>query len=128
MNSEKQMSEIHGYDMYLCPVEKTLELIRGRWKPVILYLIQHDINRFTLLNDNMPRISRKVLTGQLRELEKQNLIIRQTRTGNNSREVVYSLTEKGRSVRNLIDEIFFWGLNNLLDEKTRETVKSFMIS
>lgn len=43
-------------------------------KPIILYLIQRDINRFGVLRRSMPKISKKVLTEQLRELENDDLI------------------------------------------------------
>lgn len=76
----------------------------------------------------MPRISRKILTEQLRELEKQNLIAREVQAGKMPREIVYSLTEKGVSLRNLIDRIFAWGMENLLDEESREVAKKLIIA
>jgi DNA-binding HxlR family transcriptional regulator len=118
----------HGYDTYSCPVSQTLELISGRWKPIILYLIQHDINRFGLLYKKMPKISKKVLTEQLRELEKQDLIDREVRVSKYPQEVVYSLTEKGSSLRKLIDQIFYWGTDNLLDEESQKKAGSLSMN
>ena len=63
----------------LCPIEDLLVLIGGRWKPVILWWLR-DIKvplRFTILRTKMPRISQKVLTKQLRELERDGLIKKQ---------------------------------------------------
>jgi DNA-binding HxlR family transcriptional regulator len=63
----------------LCPIEELLVLIGGRWKPVILWwLLSNKVPlRFTILRAKMPRISQKVLTQQLRELERDGLIKRQ---------------------------------------------------
>ncbi len=118
----------NGYDTYSCPVSKTIELISGRWKPIILYLIEHDINRFGLLQKKMPKISKKILTEQLRELEKQDLINREVRVSKYPQEVFYSLTNKGSSLRKLIDQIFYWGTDNLLDEELRKMAKILVIN
>ena len=115
------------YDSYACPVGKTIELISGRWKPIILYLIQHDINRFGLMQKRMPKISKKVLTEQLRDLEKEGLIDRDVRVSKHPQEIFYSLTHKGSSLRELIDQIFNWGVINLLDETSRRMAESLVL-
>jgi len=122
------MMETNKYDSYSCPVGKTIGLISGRWKPIILYLIQHDINRFGLLQKSMPKISRKVLTEQLRDLEDQGLIHREVRVSSHPQEVFYFLTEKGSSLRELIDQIFNWGTANILDEPSRKMVTNLLIN
>ncbi|MDR6944807.1 winged helix-turn-helix transcriptional regulator [Mucilaginibacter pocheonensis] len=119
--------EAKEYDTYSCPVGKTIELISGRWKPIILYLVQHDINRFGLLQKRMPKISRKVLTEQLREMENQGLIEREIRVSSYPQEVFYFLTEKGSSLRGLIDQIFNWGIVNLLDDPSRKRAMDLVI-
>lgn len=116
------------YDTYSCPVSKTIELISGRWKPIILYLLQHDVNRFGLLQKKMPRISKKVLTEQLRDLEAHGLINREVRVSKYPQEVVYSLTQSGSSLRDLIDQIFNWGVANLLNEQSRNMIKELLIT
>ncbi len=85
----------------------------GRWKPIILYLIRNDINRFGLLQKSMPLISKKVLTNQLRELERDKLISREVIEAKHPQIVVYHLTDLGRSLRLLIDEMVQWGVENL---------------
>lgn len=116
-----------GYDTYSCPVGMTIELIGGRWKPIILYLIQHGVNRFGLLQKQMPKISRKVLTEQLRDLEEHGLISRDIRKSKHPQEVVYDLTASGTSLRELIDKIFDWGTTNLLDETSQKMARSMVI-
>ena len=56
-------------DIYQCPVTATLNLIGGKWKPIILYCIRSDTRRFGEIASRIPTISRKVLTDQLKELE-----------------------------------------------------------
>ena len=74
----------------------------------------------------MPLVSKKVLTEQLRELEKQGLIDRDVRVSRHPQEVFYSLTATGASLRKLIDDIFDWGTANLLDEPSREIAGRMM--
>ena len=61
----------------------------------------------------MPSISKKVLAEQLRELEADNLITREVVEAKHPQIVFYHLTEKGKSLRKLIDEMINWGLLNL---------------
>jgi DNA-binding HxlR family transcriptional regulator len=61
----------------------------------------------------MPKISKKVLTNQLRELERDNLISREVKEAKHPQIVVYHLTGKGLSLRGLIDEMIQWGILNL---------------
>ncbi len=118
---------MNGYDAHFCPVSKTLELISGKWKPIILYLVEHNINRFGLLRKKMPRISKKILTEQLRELEEQGLLSREVKVSRHPQEVFYALTDRGVSLRRLIDSVFLWGMNNLLDSGLREEVEIYVI-
>jgi len=106
----------HTYDAGICVMTKINNLISGKWKPIILYLIQHDVNRFGVLKKSMPRISKKVLTNQLRELEQDNLIHRDVKVASAPQIVVYTLTLKGISLRRLIDEMIDWGMEYFKDE------------
>ncbi|UPK67314.1 winged helix-turn-helix transcriptional regulator [Chitinophaga filiformis] len=121
------MMDTNGYDTYSCPVGKTIELISGRWKPIILYLIQHGVNRFGLLEKKMPKISKKVLTEQLRDLENHGLITREIRKSKQPQEIIYGLTASGTSLRELIDKIFDWGITNMLDEASQKRAREMVI-
>ena len=101
------------YDASICIMTEILRLMSGRWKPIILHLIKNDINRFGVMQKSMPLISKKVLTHQLRELEADDLIVRDVIEAKHPQIVIYHLTEKGRALRNLIDEMINWGLLNL---------------
>jgi DNA-binding HxlR family transcriptional regulator len=98
------------FDANICVMTKVVDLLNGRWKPIILYLIQHEINRFGEMKKRMPTISKKVLTHQLREMEKDGLIVRNVMVANAPQVVIYGLTEKGFSVRQLIDHMIQWGM------------------
>lgn len=103
----------HTYDAGICVMTKITNLIGGKWKPIILFLIQHDVNRFGSLKKSMPRISKEVLANQLRELEQDNLIHRDVKVATAPQVVVYSLTPNGISLRKLIDEMIEWALHFL---------------
>lgn len=101
------------YDASICMMTRIFELIGGKWKPLILYLIQQDTNRFGALQRSMPRISKKVLTEQLRELEQDQLIVRRIVVAHPPQIIEYSLTSTGISLRQLIDEMVRWGVAHL---------------
>jgi DNA-binding HxlR family transcriptional regulator len=110
---EDSFSEPLTFDASVCIMTRILGLMSGRWKPIILYLIKNDVNRFGILQKAMPAISKKVLANQLRELQADELISREVLEEKHPQVVVYHLTEKGKSLRSLIDEMINWGLLNL---------------
>ena len=61
---------------YRCGVEVTLEIIGGKWKGVILWHLIHKILRFSQLRRRLPGVTQKMLTQQLRELERDGLVER----------------------------------------------------
>ena len=95
-----------GYS-YSCPVEATLDVIGGKWKGVILYHLV-ETKRFNELQRLIPGVNRRMLTLQLRELERDGLIHREV-----YREVPpkveYSLTEFGQTLSPLILQMRDWG-------------------
>jgi DNA-binding HxlR family transcriptional regulator len=119
--------EFQTYDAGICIMTRVLSLMSGRWKPLILHRIRKDINRFSLLQKSMPKISKKILTEQLRELEKDDLITRTTYGKKAPYIVVYHLTEKGASLRSLMDELFNWGIEYLKEEYDEHLIEQFNI-
>lgn len=97
------------------PVIATLELISGRWKGIILYHLTFGTRRFGEIAVRIPTISRKVLTEQLKDLEKSGLIRREQYKEIPPR-VEYSLTELGNSLSPVFDEMADWGRKNLLSK------------
>ncbi len=99
-----------------CPVSATLKVIGGKWKPLILYFVSVDVNRFGQLQRMMPGCSKRMMTTQLRELEADGIINRKV-YAEVPPKVEYSLTEKGESLRPLFSMLSKWGIENILDPK-----------
>jgi DNA-binding HxlR family transcriptional regulator len=93
---------------YSCAIEITLKVIGGKWKCVILWWLRQETRRFSELKQLMPGITQKVLTQQLRELEADGLICRQTCRDTPPR-VEYSLTPYGETVRPITELMCRWG-------------------
>ncbi|MCB9338581.1 MAG: helix-turn-helix transcriptional regulator [Lewinellaceae bacterium] len=101
-----------------CPVSSTLKLFGGKWKPLILYFISVDVNRFGQLQSMIPDCSKRMMTKQLRELESDGLINRKV-FAEVPPKVIYSLTEKGESLRPIFRELSKWGIKNVLEPLTQ---------
>jgi DNA-binding HxlR family transcriptional regulator len=92
---------------YFCPVDVTLSVIDGKWKPLILCKLGAP-RRFGALQRALPRVSHKVLTQQLRE--GAGLVRRlQSQNGKN---VTYEMTEFGRTLKPSLTALASWGRKN----------------
>jgi DNA-binding HxlR family transcriptional regulator len=87
-----------------CAVEATLDLIDSKWKGVILFHLQSGTQRFGELRKRMPGITQRMLTKQLRALEKDRLVMRKVYAEVPPR-VEYCLSETGESLRPVIDTL-----------------------
>lgn len=85
-----------------------LSVIGGKWKPVILFCIANGVDRFGAMQRTVPGITKQMLTKQLRELEADEVISRKVYAEVPPR-VDYALTDKGRSVLPVIEEMKAWG-------------------
>ena len=95
---------------YQCSMELTLELIGGKWKSLILYhLGQNNTLRFNELKKKLPKVTQKMLTQQLRELEAGGLINRYIYS-QIPPKVEYSLTPFGNGLLPILDSLCQWGL------------------
>ena len=94
---------------YRCPVELSLQVIGGKWKPLILWNLGTDgVLRFNELKRAMPAITQKMLTAQLRELEADGLVQREV-YAQVPPKVEYSLSELGQSVMPVMRQLCDWG-------------------
>src|SRR6516225_7148403 len=108
----------HAYDCAVgCPVEATLDLIDGKWKGVILYHLLDDKIRFNELKRRLSRITQRMPTRQLRELEAAGLIHREIYAEVPPR-VEYSLTALGRSLEPVVRVLWSWGDEYLAKRKS----------
>jgi DNA-binding HxlR family transcriptional regulator len=105
----------------LCPFTTTIALIGGRWKSIILYMLSDHTRRFGEIAARMPSISRKVLAEQLKELEADGLINREQFKEIPPR-VEYSLTELGKSLRPIMNDMAIWGQEKIIDAEKLTTV------
>lgn len=98
-----------------CPVEATLFLIGGKYKPLILWhLIERPLH-YMELQRLIPKATPKMLSQQLRDLENCNMIHREV-IPEKPPKTLYSLTEFGRSIIPVLESMCQWGedyLNNL---------------
>jgi DNA-binding HxlR family transcriptional regulator len=96
---------------HICPVETGLELLSGRWKARILWKLYNGTMRFGELRRGLPGITEKMLTQQLRELERDQLITR-TQYPEVPPRVEYALSDFGRSLTPLLEALKAWGTEN----------------
>lgn len=94
---------------YFCSVELALQVIGGKWKPIILWHLRSgESRRFGELRRSMPNVTQKMLTQQLRELEADGLVLRTVHPQVPPR-VEYTLTALGASVLPVLDQLSSWG-------------------
>lgn len=90
----------------------TMSIISGRHKMVILYcLMEFEVVRFNELKRYLKTISDKTLSSNLKELEKDQLIVR-NEYPQIPPKVEYSLSERGRSLMKILDQLCVWGEEN----------------
>lgn len=92
-----------------CPVATTVQLIGNKWKLLILRnLMYKGTQRFGDFLKNIPAISKKVLTDDLRALESDGLVDREVFAEVPPR-VEYSLTSLGKTLKPVLDAMYEWG-------------------
>ncbi len=95
--------------LYYNPVEFAMDRIGGTWKMPILWRLKDKVMRYGELKKDIPRITHKMLTSQLRELEEEGFIHREVYPVVPPK-VEYSITERGRKAIAIIDAIRNYGL------------------
>ena len=95
-------------DLPPCPVETTLTLIGDKWKVLILRDLMEGTKRFGELKKSIGSVTQKVLTQQLRAMEKSGLLTRKVYAEVPPR-VEYTLTETGYSLKPILDAMGNWG-------------------
>lgn len=103
-DKKKEINE----DTYPCPVEVTVDVIGGKWKGLILYHLISGTKRFNELRRLLPKTTQRMLTLQLRELEKDGIIHREVYP-EIPPKVEYSLTNFGETLKPIICLMRDWG-------------------
>jgi DNA-binding HxlR family transcriptional regulator len=97
-----------GRKQVSCPAEITLGVISGRWRLLILQQLYVKVNRFGELHRSLNGISEKVLSQELRELEKRGIIARKA-YAEVPLKVEYSITPLGRRLEAIVNSMHEWG-------------------
>jgi DNA-binding HxlR family transcriptional regulator len=97
---------------YFCPVEGTLDVIGGKWKPLIIWFLRKRVLRFSDIRRSIPGITDVMLTKQLRELEQDGVIKRKVYT-QIPPKVEYSLTPLGKTIIPLLNALCDWAIEHM---------------
>lgn len=100
---------------FTCPVEATISLIGGKYKAVILWHLMNQTLRYSELHRRIPKATDKMLAQQLRELEKDGLILRVVYPVVPPK-TEYSLTAYGKTLTPILDELCKWGEHYLFQD------------
>jgi DNA-binding HxlR family transcriptional regulator len=105
-----------------CDLEKAFEVFAGRWKPAIIYHLRSDERlRFGELRRKLPEVSQRILTSNLRQMERDG-IIQRDEFMEVPRRVEYSLTELGESLTPIMVQVEEWSRRHMARiERYRET-------
>jgi len=95
-------------DLSECPVRVTAEVISGKWKPLIIFSLKSGPLRYGELRRQVPGTTHKVLTQQLRQLERDQIVRRKIYAQVPPR-VEYSLTAYGRTLTPVLESMADWG-------------------
>lgn len=95
-----------------CPIRNTIELIGGKWTFSIIYVLLNGKKRFKELERAIEGINTRMLVKELKMLEENKIIIRKA-YATVPPTVEYSLTEKGKELEPILNQIKLWGKNNI---------------
>jgi DNA-binding HxlR family transcriptional regulator len=113
-------NDVHSSD---CGVAATAEIIAAKWTPLIVHDLSEGPRRFMRLEHACPGISPRTLSERLDMLERQGIVIRRSYPESPPR-VEYELTDKGRALLPIIDEMRRFGRNWLISEPRKTPRKA----
>lgn len=96
-------------ELYHCAMDITMHYIGGKWKTVVLWYLKFETLRFSELKRKMPDITEKMLSIQLKALVEDGLVNRDVYGEKPPIRVEYSLTDFGKTLIPMLDEIAKWG-------------------
>ena len=108
-----------------CPIGGSINIFGGKWKPEILYFLYQSPRRFNELRRLIPKVTQRMLTQQLRELERDGIISRQQYL-EIPPKVIYSMTDLGLSLIPIFNKLEEWNSKNMKKvEKARALYDTF---
>jgi DNA-binding HxlR family transcriptional regulator len=110
---EKIIQKYHSADE--CPITATIDVVGGKWKPPIIWLLLKGPMRFGELHKTIPTMALKVLSRTLKELEADGIVIRKAYPEIPPR-VEYSLSQKGESLRQIMTLMSDWSRKFIMSE------------
>ena len=108
MKSSSPEESAHDPLLVECAVRAAIEVIKGRWKPSILFLLKDEPKRFSELQAALGTVSAQALTAQLKQLEGDGIISREVFADVPVR-VEYRITEFGATLSTVMDQLDEWG-------------------
>lgn len=113
--SMKKFEESDFRDIKSTPFGYTLSVIGGKWKMIIMfYLVEYEVLRYGELKRCIGQISDKILNSTLKEMEKDEIIVRKEYK-EIPPKVEYYLSERGKSLMTILESMCEWGENNHLE-------------
>jgi DNA-binding HxlR family transcriptional regulator len=109
IKGKEYIVKMHG-QTYHCAMDITMDYIGGKWKTVVLWYLRNRTMRFGELKKQIPEITEKMLSIQLKALEEDGVIQREVFPEVPLR-VEYSLTEFGKTLVPVLEAIAKWGRN-----------------
>jgi DNA-binding HxlR family transcriptional regulator len=104
----KKENNNEASEFIACPITVALKVIGGKWKVIILYILRDGTLRFGEIRKKIPKITQKMLTQQLRELESDGLITREVYP-EVPPKVEYSTTDLAQELSPILDDLCSWG-------------------
>ena len=90
-----------------CPIVNAMKILGGKWKLPILFRLMSGQKRFSTLSTLIPSVSRKVLSDQLKQMEKDGLVVRK-RFEESPPKVEYSLTFRAKKLQPILEDLSDW--------------------
>ena len=108
LEHEIKMYKVGG-KLYPCSTSLAMALVGGKWKTAILFHLKDGEKRYHELRNEMPTVTERTLSLQLKQLENDGLVSRKVYTRKPPLKVVYKLTSFGESFIPILDAITDWG-------------------
>ncbi len=108
ISEDTSQIELNG-KKYPCGTSITMDFIGGKWKAVILWYLQDEKKRFAELHKQIPTMTERILSIQLKQMESDGIVKRKVFTKKPPLKVEYSLTEFGKTLIPILKAVAQWG-------------------